>query len=236
MDTQPLISETPFLTPATCPIGPVEVPVAVDASVKHKSVDPKGKKSLKSRKDKPTDKSVKTDSKIVTTDSKPDKKRGSSSEKKHDRSVSPVSKPSTKKQGRSSSPLADTSSGLESAHQPVLFKGDSSQPSSGPDKLATSSFYRPSSTVSQPDQEQTFTGACTCPPATETAPYEQISNDDMDRSDSISGPDDEQLSDSTETPEQTEDMSYRETVRSVRSYMGWHHIPTFETDYSEPVQ
>ena len=29
-------------------------------------------------------------------------------------------------------------------------------------------------------------------------------------------------------------MSYRETVRSVRAFMGWHHIPAFETDYAEP--
>ena len=29
-------------------------------------------------------------------------------------------------------------------------------------------------------------------------------------------------------------MTYRETVRSVRSFMGWHHIPAFELDYSEP--
>ena len=50
----------------------------------------------------------------------------------------------------------------------------------------------------------------------------------------FSGSDDGQLSDSTETPEQTEDMSYRETVQSIRSFMGWHHIPAFETDYSEP--
>ena len=56
----------------------------------------------------------------------------------------------------------------------------------------------------------------------------------MDRSALFSGSDDGQLSDSTEMPEQTEDMSYRETVRSIRSYMGWHHIPAFETDYSEP--
>ena len=44
----------------------------------------------------------------------------------------------------------------------------------------------------------------------------------------------DQLSDSTETPEQTEDMTYKETVRLVRSFMGWHHIPAFESDYSEP--
>ena len=39
-------------------------------------------------------------------------------------------------------------------------------------------------------------------------------------------------SEATEKPEQTEDMNYRETVRSIRSFMGWNHIPTF--DLSEP--
>ena len=34
VDTQHLISDTPFLAPATRPTGPVEVPVAVDALVK----------------------------------------------------------------------------------------------------------------------------------------------------------------------------------------------------------
>ena len=71
MDTQHLISETPFLAPATRPTGPVEVPVAVEASVKSKSVDQKDKKkSHKSRKDNPADKVGKTDSKLLTTDSK----------------------------------------------------------------------------------------------------------------------------------------------------------------------
>ena len=41
-------------------------------------------------------------------------------------------------------------------------------------------------------------------------------------------------SDALERPEQTEDMNYRETVRSIRSFMGWNHIPTFESDLSEP--
>ena len=35
-------------------------------------------------------------------------------------------------------------------------------------------------------------------------------------------------------PEQTEELNYRETVRSVQLFMGWHHIPTFECDLSEP--
>ena len=29
-------------------------------------------------------------------------------------------------------------------------------------------------------------------------------------------------------------MNYHETVRSVRSFMGWNHIPVFEADFSEP--
>ena len=63
-------------------------------------------------------------------------------------------------------------------------------------------------------------------------PYEQVSEDEC--SVTFSGSDEGQLSDSTETPEQTEDMPYRETVWSIRSFMGWHHIPAFETDYAEP--
>ena len=55
-----------------------------------------------------------------------------------------------------------------------------------------------------------------------------------ERSVTFSGSDEGQLSDSTETLEQTEDMSYSETVHSIRSFMGWHHIPAFETDYAEP--
>ena len=79
------------------------------------------------------------------------------------------------------------------------------------------------------------TGACAFPPDTDIEHYEQFSDDEtFDRSEGASGFDEGQLSDTTETPEQTEEMSYRETVRSVRSYMGWHHIPTFETTYSEP--
>ena len=41
-------------------------------------------------------------------------------------------------------------------------------------------------------------------------------------------------SDTLDRPEQTEDMNYRETVRSIRSFMGWNHIPTLESDLSEP--
>ena len=92
VDTQPLISQTPFLAPATRPTGPVEVPVAVDASAKTKSVDQKEKKkSHKSRKEKHSDKSVKTDQKVASSDPKSGQKSVSSrSEKKRDQSASPA--------------------------------------------------------------------------------------------------------------------------------------------------
>ena len=45
--------------------------------------------------------------------------------------------------------------------------------------------------------------------------------------------DEGELSDSGDKHEVTEDMIYRETVRSVRSFMGWNHIPVFEADFSE---
>ena len=52
VDSQQLISETPFLAPATSPTGLVQVPVAVDAPVKVASDEHKAKrKSHKSRKD-----------------------------------------------------------------------------------------------------------------------------------------------------------------------------------------
>ena len=52
--------------------------------------------------------------------------------------------------------------------------------------------------------------------------------------DHVSSDEGEISSDTLDKPEQTEDMNYRETVRSIRSFMGWNHIPTFESDLSEP--
>ena len=41
-------------------------------------------------------------------------------------------------------------------------------------------------------------------------------------------------SDVIDRQDHTEDMTYRKTVRSVRSFMGWNHIPVYESDLSEP--
>ena len=129
---------------------------------------------------------------------------------------------------------ADISSGPESAKQLGAVKLDAHQPSSGSKKDSTGPTGHASSVSHQPGYGQFSTGVCAYPPDTEDTLFEQISDEDVDRLGSFSGSEDGQLSDSTETPEQTEDVTYRETVHSVRSFMGWHHIPTFESDYSEP--
>ena len=46
---------------------------------------------------------------------------------------------------------------------------------------------------------------------------------------------DDELSESdTDKPDKNEEMSYRETVRSIRAFMGWNFIPDFELEYSDP--
>ena len=49
---------------------------------------------------------------------------------------------------------------------------------------------------------------------------------------SVKGFEEGEISD-TETVEQNEEMSYRETVRSVRAFLGWSHIPDFELSASD---
>ena len=227
IDSQALISKNPFVPPATRPTGPVEVPVAMEDSAKQKKVEEKDKKkkSHKSRKQDKTD----SDSKLAKTlvhnpEPKPERRR--------DRSPSPVRQVSSAKAPHSSPVVA--SSGPESASQRVLNKGDTSL---FPSDLDVSTGNTGAPPASQSGFGQPSAGACAYPPDDHSEYYEQFTDYPMDRSDSGSGSCEEeegQLSDSNDPPEQTEDMSYRETVRSVRAFMGWHHIPTFETDYTEP--
>ena len=210
-----LISDTPFLGPSTRPTGRVEAQVALDAQVKPKPVDSKEKKT--SQKSKKGEKA-----KDNSKDMKPDMKR--------DRSSSPPPKlATTNKQGRTTSPLAFSSSSPESVEQ-SSFALHSHHTTGMTD--TTGSTGQVSSGAYPSGYEQSFGGACAYPPDPDDAPFDTEQFCDIEQSGTLSDSEDEQLSDSTERPEQTEDMSYRETVRSVRSFMGWDHIPTFDTDYS----
>ena len=221
VDSQHLISDTPFLAPATRPTGPVQVPVAADAQARPTSDEHKSKrKSHKSRKD---ESSHKSSDKHKQDSHKP--------HKRCDRSKSPALKKSVVQEEKSSSP-ADPSSGPEAADQPGTVQTVSDQISTSQDNLpagsssqTTGPLHLVTGTVS--------TGTFSLPPESQEF-FEQVSDVDFDKSDSMSGSDEGQLSDSTEATEQTEDMSYRETDHSVQAFMGWRHIPTFESDFSEP--
>ena len=154
IDSQALISKTPFVPPATRPTGPVEVPVAVEDSAKQKKVEDKDKKK-KSHKSRKQDKAD-SDSKLTKTSvHKPEHKP----ERRRDRSPSPVRKVSSAKAPHS--PPVVASSGPDSASQPVLNKGDSSLFPSDRD-VSTGNTGAPSSF--QSGFGQPSAGACAFPP------------------------------------------------------------------------
>ena len=64
----------------------------------------------------------------------------------------------------------------------------------------------------------------------------QTISDELSEEDNSLAEEGEVLSDNLEKQEQTEDMTFRETVRSVRSFMGWDDIPVFESNLTEPRQ
>ena len=195
MDTQSVISTTPFIPPATRPTSPVEVSVAVEDSAKPKTLDEKDKKK-KSNKSRKHDKAVQ-DSQTKSSSQKSDPK----AEKKRDRSASPVRKHSSTK-GSSLTSKAVSSSGPESGKQPVIQKETSSLFSSAPGVATTGTGKSLSSSV-PPGHGQPTTGACAFPPDTGIEHYDLLSDDEntdeRDRSGELSGSDD--------VPEQTEEMS-----------------------------
>ena len=78
-----------------------------------------------------------------------------------------------------------------------------------------------------------FTGAFNLPPEPDEVDFDNplaVSDVSSEQSDYDA---DEILSDTLEHPDQTEDMNYRETVRSIRSFIGWTYIPDFESDLND---
>ena len=105
--------------------------------------------------------------------------------------------------------------------------GSSSQDISSFYPTSAEAFSQPSEVFSQP-YPLSFAG----PLEADDIPLSETHESDPDFSGSFS--DSEDNTESLDKPEQTEELNYRETVRSVHSFMGWDHIPTFESDFSEP--
>ena len=187
-----IVSDSPFITPAARPTGPVETPAVQEAVTKVKSKDKKQKKTVKS------DKPVHVDKPVP----------------------------------------AVSSSGLEVVGQVPVHKKvvpPASSVSVPPEDLQAgppgdSALTKPSSSV----MAESFTGSFNLPPELDEIDFDDpLAGSDVstDHSDYDEG---EISSNTVERSDQTEKMNYRETVRSIWSYMGWTHIPDFESDLNEP--
>ena len=146
------------------------------------------------------------------------------------------------KHRKSSKPASAAGSASQSAVDAVpasktVVPGPGLQVLDKPDALSVSSIKSVASTVSldQPvhtgPQLSSASGSSVTDPLDSFVQQEPVLSDVEldplpDRSDGDSGEEGE-LSD-TEVTERNEEMNYRETVRSVRAFLGWTHIPDFE--------
>ena len=82
--------------------------------------------------------------------------------------------------------------------------------------------------------DSSLAGAYNFPPEPDTLDIDKPQSDTEHSDDQADSDEGEISSDSLEKPEQIGDMNCQETVTSSRSFMGWNHIPTFESDLGEP--
>ena len=81
---------------------------------------------------------------------------------------------------------------------------------------------------------------CTSPPygfsdaVYRDLPLQDVSDNKLSGDEDSVAEEGEVSSDVIDRQDQTEDMTHRETVRSVHSFMGWNHIRVYESDLSEP--
>ena len=81
--------------------------------------------------------------------------------------------------------------------------------------------------------DQAYEGACAHPPESDDIPFTDELYSETEVSGTLSDSEEDLLSDTIDETEQMENMNYREAIHSVRSFMDWHHIPTFESDFTE---
>ena len=219
VSSHPLLSDQPFLNPSAQPTGPVVNPAEQDSKIKLSEPKPK-KKSRKSTKGDKSKDTVVPDQPVPAS-SIPGP--GDFMQEPVFRPVSSVSSSATSQQLTSTGPSEQT---LPLASQP------------GPGNIVTvpSSHQniQPTSTAAA----NSFAGAgdITFPPEQDyrDPPEQQLSDEDFSDEDFSGAEEGEVSSDNIEKQEQTEDLTFRETVRSIRSFMGWDHIPVFVSDLAEP--
>ena len=215
--SHPVLSDQPFLNPSARTTGPVDPSVEQDISVRSETkAKKKSKKSSKSNK-----------SKDIPVPEQPAPAinipgPGDFSQEPVFRPVSSVSATT----GRSGASTGAVEQSVPPASQPGperLDTGPSNQHSAAT-AAASSAVLTGSGDVSfLPDQSY------------RNPPEQQLSEEENSEAELSGGEEEGELSsDGLEKQEQTEDLTFRETVRSIRSFMGWDYIPVFESDLAEP--
>ena len=215
--SHPVLSDQPFLNPsarATGPVGPLaepDLPVRCESKTKKKS-----KKSSKSNK-----------SKDIPVPDQP-------------APASDFPEPGVLSQEPVFRPVSSVaaSTGRSSASTGTVEQSAPPVPQPGPEKLATGPPSQPATeTVTASSVAFTGSGGVSFIPeqAYRNTPGLELSEEDNSEAELSGGEEEGELSsDGLEKQEQTEDLTFRETVRSIRSFMGWDYIPVFESDLAEP--
>ena len=227
MPSHTVVSNTPFITPSAQLTGQEEFPTEGEAD----SVVTKPKDKKKSRKSKKGDKDFKTRTSSPSVDKLREQKEHSHtpSQSKPPAPAQSTSGPGSVKQVKTKPMPVQTQTSTFPAPQDSATGLEAVQPgSTGQDVVHTQPSCSGFSDVS-------VTGSYRCPPEQDSVDFDLPHSDtEFSDDDQPEWEEGEVSSDNFEKPELTEDMTYRETVRSIRSFMGWDHIPPFESDLSEP--
>ena len=209
VSAHPVLSDKPFIDPSARPTGPVVNPAEQDLKVT--KTDAKKKKASKP-------KTVKAKS-TISAQPVP---------------ASTIPGPGDAVQEPVFQPVSSFDTSL--TDQTVQATGQSvSRVSSGPQTVHESFVTGPD--VGYDVAPSSLAGAGSNPLPEQVyrdPPVQDISDDGLSDEDNSLVEEGEVSSDNLEKQEQTEDMTFRETVRSVRSFMGWDYIPVFESDLAEP--
>ena len=212
--SHPVLSDQPFLNPSARTTGPVGPLAEQDIRVRPES-KPKKKSNKSAKSNKSKDIPVPEQPAPVSDIPGP----GDSSQEPVFRPVSSVSTT-----GRSGASTGTVEQSVPPVQQPVPERLDTGPLNQPPAQTASASGLTGSGDVSfLPEQPY------------RNPPEQQLSEEENSEAKLSGGEEEGELSsDGLEKHEQTEDLTFPETVRSIRSFMGWDFIPVFESDLAEP--
>ena len=210
-----MLFDNPFINLSARSTGPLMNPAEQDIKLTKTESKPK-KKSHKSSKSEKTKASVNIDT-PASVASIPGP--GDDMQEPVFRPVSSAASSLTGQESKSAGSIAQAVSSVSQTGQGTVHTGTSTQYDVAPDSAVSGDS---ASVRTYPDQEY------------RDPPVHSFSDDDFSDENNSVAEEGEVSYDNLEKQEQTENMTFRETVRSVCSFMGWDYIPVFESDLSEP--